>query len=104
MYPELICGDCWARAIVAQPDKTIAANRKRHGIVIIVVLIRFTLFSEQEEPWERRHPCLLASISESSPEIRRQGRLRSRRFRSVSIGREYNRSHSISETHVFIEP
>src|SRR5262245_60216379 len=43
MYPELMCGDCCARAIVAQPDKTIAVNRKRHGIVIIVVLIRFTL-------------------------------------------------------------
>src|SRR5262249_30048669 len=41
-YPELICGDCWARATTAQTDKTIAADRKRHGILIIVVLIRFS--------------------------------------------------------------
>src|SRR5262245_34331699 len=45
MYPEFMCGDCWARAIVALTEKTIAANRKRHGIVIIVVLIRFTLIT-----------------------------------------------------------
>jgi SpoIID/LytB domain protein len=33
-----------------------------------------------EPSWERRHPCLLASISESLPETRRQGCLRSQGY------------------------
>jgi len=41
--------------------------------VIIVVLIRFTLLSDQEELLGRKYPCLLASISESLPEFRSQG-------------------------------
>src|SRR5262245_7712706 len=31
--------------------------------------------------WERRHPCLLASVSRSLPEARRQGCLRSQEIR-----------------------
>src|SRR5215510_7954721 len=88
MYPELICGDCWlmdcwARAIITGLDKIIAVNRKRHrkrhGIVIIVVLIRFTLI------------------------FRSRGALGAQASLPARFDRQYNRSTSISETYVFIE-
>src|SRR5262245_9934639 len=38
------------------------------------------MMTSSENPWERRHPCLLASVNQSLPEASRHGCLRSQGF------------------------